>query len=281
MKESCESANSGSSAEEDVPFLDRENLPEPYAAKQNKWRLYAIFSAILCLTSIASFLAGFYISRPRAPLGTYETAFKSDFALPFRSTLREVQFTGAPRFYDNGTTYKPELDKNVPWPENETYFGPPSNEIDNAWKKLWEPWGFSISEEEAKATWGDRYVEYYDAVAGGYTAGLDIFHTLHCVDFVRRAFYPERYPFTPLHGPLHLEHCIDIIRQSIICYGSTTLIPTKYYRGIGHNYIDSNQVHTCRDIRELRNWVNERQKGGKYYVPRKPITYEHETGTVL
>ncbi|KAH8811617.1 hypothetical protein F5884DRAFT_749984 [Xylogone sp. PMI_703] len=216
-----------------------------------------------------------------SPIASFSKHALTQSALPFQSTLREVRFSGAPHFYDNGTSYIPQVDKNASWPENETYFGPPSQEIDDAWQNLWAPWGFSISEEEAKAAFGDKYVEYYDAVEGGYTAGLDIFHTLHCVDFVRRAFNLERYPFTPLHGPLHLQHCIDIIRQSIICYGSTTLIPTKYYRGIGHNYIDSNQVHTCRDIGELRDWVRERQKGGKYYVPRKPVTYEHDMTGVL
>jgi hypothetical protein len=54
-----------------------------------------------------------------------------------------------------------------------------------------------------------------------------------------------------------------------MCYGSTTLIPTKYFDGIGHNYIDSNKEHVCRDFKALRNWTDQRRQGGRLYVERK------------
>lgn len=64
------------------------------------------------------------------------------------------------------------------WPENETYIGPPTDELDDAWFRLWNPFGFSISEEEAKAAFGDKYVDYYDGFDGGYTAGYDLLNLL-------------------------------------------------------------------------------------------------------
>lgn len=64
------------------------------------------------------------------------------------------------------------------------------------------------------------------------------------------------------------EHCLDIIRQSVQCYGSTTLIPTKFMEGLRHNYIDSDQTHTCRSFNRLREWTTWRQKGNGGYVPR-------------
>ncbi|RQM04973.1 hypothetical protein DH86_00003697, partial [Scytalidium sp. 3C] len=138
-------------------------------------------------------------------------------ALPFKPTLREVKFTGSPRFYDNGTTWKPKLDKtHAIWPENLTFFGPQSDEIDDAWEGIWEPFGFSISEEEAKAAWGDKHMQYRDPINGKYTAG----------------------------------------------------------------YIDADQVHVCRDLGELKEYVLERQEGGKYYVPPKPLPVTETLGYV-
>jgi len=51
------------------------------------------------------------------------------------------------------------------------YTGEPSPEIDNAWHQLL--WGryFSISEEEAKALWGDSYEEFRDREKSGFTGG--------------------------------------------------------------------------------------------------------------
>jgi len=45
------------------------------------------------------------------------------------------------------------------------------------------------------------------------------------------------------------------------CYGSTTLIPTKYMEGLEHNYIDSNQVHVCRSFNFLRDYTTARSDG--------------------
>lgn len=51
------------------------------------------------------------------------------------------------------------------------YTGKPSPEIDRAWNDLL--WGryFSISEEEAKRLWGDRFEEFRDRALTGFTAG--------------------------------------------------------------------------------------------------------------
>lgn len=66
----------------------------------------------------------------------------------------------------------------------------------------------------------------------------------------------------------HTEHCLDAIRQTVQCYGSTTLIPTRFREGLEHNYIDSNQVHTCRSFTHLRDFVTTRKRHHEDYVER-------------
>lgn len=75
----------------------------------------------------------------------------------------------------------PPVDKHAKWPENKKFVGKPSAEIDENWMSLLDDRYFSISEEEAIEAWGDRRYEYVDEEHGGYTAGLDVFHTLHCL----------------------------------------------------------------------------------------------------
>lgn len=66
----------------------------------------------------------------------------------------------------------------------------------------------------------------------------------------------------------HTDHCIDSIRQHIQCYGSTTLVPTKWREGARRQYIDLNQEHVCRDFGYLRRYMKRRGQGGDLYVPR-------------
>lgn len=211
--------------------------------------------------------------------------------------------------------HMPPVDKHARWPENHKFTGAPSAEIDGNWMDLTEDRYFSISEEEAIEAWGDRRHEYVDEVRGGYTAGLDVFHTLHCLvslflpffsstnllpkillvfppfppfrtqarllliaylpislqNHVRMALYPDHYKHegTPLATQTaHTEHCLDALRQHVMCYGSTTLIPTQWRAGLQQQYIDANQEHVCRDFSHLRNFVRMRGMEGELYVPR-------------
>jgi hypothetical protein len=82
-----------------------------------------------------------------------------------------VRFSGSPQFYTNGTSWQRHIDESAPWPENVRYFGEPSPEIDENWEKLIQWRYFSISEEEAKSVWSEKYHEYVDELEGGYTAG--------------------------------------------------------------------------------------------------------------
>lgn len=184
------------------------------------------------------------------------------------------RFSGSPEFDGNGTMVMPEVDQLARWPENHQFAGAPSAEIDENWLGLLENRYFSVSEEEAIAAWGERRYEYVDQDHGGYTAGLDVFHTLHCLNEVRMALFPAHYQTeteaenTTTTDGAHVAHCLDAIRQHVQCYGSTTLVPTKWREGAGRQYIDSNQEHVCRDFSYLRQYVHRRSVEGDLYVPR-------------
>lgn len=78
---------------------------------------------------------------------------------------------GSPQLDTDGSLSHKPFDNSTRWPENVQYFGTPSPEIDENWNKLIGKRYFSVSEEEAKMVWGDKYHEYVDELQGGYTAG--------------------------------------------------------------------------------------------------------------
>ncbi|KAF4336145.1 Tat pathway signal sequence [Fusarium beomiforme] len=156
--------------------------------------MFAILSAILLAKLHA-----------QSHFGTYETSFDTDFFFPLRVPLEKVKFWGSPHFYNNGTPWINSPDEAAPWPENVRYVGEPSHELDENWQRLIGKRYFSISDEEAEKIWGDRRHEYVDQNMGGYTAGFDVFHTLHCINELRKALRPDYYPpkSHTLHGALH------------------------------------------------------------------------------
>ncbi|KAK8022820.1 Cyclochlorotine biosynthesis protein O [Apiospora rasikravindrae] len=205
-------------------------------------------------------------TRDGAAWGTFEGGFATDHITDIEIPLELVTFRRSPQFNINGTGYLDPIDKKAPWPENMVLFGPPSDEIDDNWDRLIEDRYFSITEEEATRAWGEKRHEYVDEELGGYTAGLDVFHTLHCVNAVRKAIHSDYYGTH--HSQFHVEHCLDVLRQAVQCYGSTTLIPTRFFEGVEHNYIDSDQTHVCRSFSHLRALSTARQEEGELYKPR-------------
>ncbi|EGP85620.1 uncharacterized protein MYCGRDRAFT_45332, partial [Zymoseptoria tritici IPO323] len=80
-----------------------------------------------------------------------------------------------------------------------------------------------------------------------------------CVNHIRKALNPDYYNMTAStkFQRYHIDHCLDIIRQSLECSSDLTLNPTRWWPGLddGKNFIDSDQVHTCRNFTKVRQWA--------------------------
>lgn len=57
---------------------------------------------------------------------------------------------------------------------------------------------------------------------------------------------------------------IDHLRQAIMCWGSSAIIPLKYFPGYHAAYVKSDAVHTCRKFEPIREFVSERFNGSRY-----------------
>ena len=134
-------------------------------------------------------------------------------------------------------------------------------EIDAAWTELVKDRYFLLSDNEAHQAYGADIDQYWNVHHGGYIAGLDVLHTLHCLNQLRMSLYPKTYPQDPVHGTMHKAHCVDHLRQLAMCNADLTPVPTQWFEGIGQNYINSSRVHTCRDFGKVRHWATERFNG--------------------
>ena len=138
--------------------------------------------------------------------------------------------------------------------------------VDAAWEELTEDRYFLLTNEEARRAYGqDRNgqppAKYWNVHHGGYVAGLDVLHTLQCLNHLRKTLYPKAYPQDPDNSAMHSAHCLDHLRQLAMCNADLTPIPTQWFEGINQNYINSSREHTCRDFWQVRHWATERFNG--------------------
>lgn len=74
--------------------------------------------------------------------------------------------------------------------------GPPSQDIDDAWEEITYPSGglVRLSKDQLDRVNASEYAaEYTEEMGGGYIAGIEVFHQLHCVNMLRQATYMDYY----------------------------------------------------------------------------------------
>lgn len=74
--------------------------------------------------------------------------------------------------------------------------GPPSQDIDDAWEEITYPSGglVRLSKDQLDRINASEYAaEYTEEMGGGYIAGIEVFHQLHCVNMLRQATYMDYY----------------------------------------------------------------------------------------
>ena len=58
----------------------------------------------------------------------------------------------------------------------------------------------------------------------------------------------------------HMEHCIDHLRQVIMCHGDLTPAPLYSWEGFGIELVRSGS-HTCRKWEPIQAWMAARSEG--------------------
>ncbi len=65
-------------------------------------------------------------------------------------------------------------------------------------------------------------------------------------------------------GRVHLDHCVDQIRQALMCHSDLTPVPMKPVNGgPAGSFLGNGEEHTCRDFDAIWAWVEERGKKAK------------------
>ncbi|KIJ63431.1 hypothetical protein HYDPIDRAFT_92696 [Hydnomerulius pinastri MD-312] len=150
------------------------------------------------------------------------------------------------------------------------YNGPPSPTVDAAWEALYTHGIMQLPRSEA-----DRLPNKTAPIPGdedNYIFTLDVFHQLHCLNNVRQALHPEYYDEAyyvskGLHNPMklhveghegfdHMGHCIDSLRESIMCSADITPIVWAWDERQKQTSPRLDVVHVCRDYGKIQEWAD-------------------------
>ncbi|KAB5543049.1 hypothetical protein GE09DRAFT_1191673 [Coniochaeta sp. 2T2.1] len=99
-----------------------------------------------------------------------------------------------------------------------------SEGLDELWRYYTGPSEGQFKVDEATARTVVPTIEvWFDR--GKYDYGLSVFHQVHCLDVLRRAYYPDHYfpNQTVQKVREHKQHCLDYLRQSVMCSGDVTV----------------------------------------------------------
>ncbi|PCG89967.1 Protein of unknown function DUF3328 [Penicillium occitanis (nom. inval.)] len=142
--------------------------------------------------------------------------------------------------------------------------GPPSQDIDDAWAEITYPNGglVRLSKDQLDRVNASEYAaEYTEEMGGGYIAGIEVFHQLHCVNMLRQATYMDYY--LPRNKEwedqatlrYHLDHCIDMLRQKLMCDPDVGMVTYVWAKGWRQAFPDFNTVHKCRPYSKVLDWA--------------------------
>ncbi|KAI8633231.1 hypothetical protein F5Y19DRAFT_490406 [Xylariaceae sp. FL1651] len=218
-----------------------------------RWRLlqYTLVTSILLnVLAVSGWIYWYGWTNGRGSHSSYERGFHTDLRA-IKDEIELVQYE-----YSGGV----EVDKDgnfVTDLRGEEYVGHPSKEVDDAWRYIEDGLNIDLRGIEGKVAntfqWPDN---------GAYFTGLEVFHSLHCLNRLRQALYPNVYShiFTDPNGPDmedHIGHCINHLRQSIQCHSDLT--PMQWTRAGNKIILSTKTPHTCRNFEKIHAWARDRR----------------------
>ena len=149
------------------------------------------------------------------------------------------------------------------------YRGPPSEELDEAWSRITDIGVFGLSDTDFQTinpTYGDSAVRLPDDRGGQKAGSLEVFHQLHCLNFLRQSTFMEHYKSRvvsfqddPNVVRTHIDHCIEMLRQSIMCQSDLGVLTYNWVEVQDFPWPNFNTQHQCRNFEKVLEWGKDKE----------------------
>ncbi|OAG13117.1 uncharacterized protein CC84DRAFT_1078602 [Paraphaeosphaeria sporulosa] len=105
-----------------------------------------------------------------------------------------------------------------------------------------------------------------------YAAIFDVYHQLHCLNSLRKVVYGGYYNMSQaradkvMQRELHMNHCFDILLQSIQCSGNLDMIPLVWMYTQAYPFADMSINKKCHNFDKFTDWRRENSIDMDKYV---------------
>ncbi|KAI0833979.1 hypothetical protein F5Y06DRAFT_307310 [Hypoxylon sp. FL0890] len=146
----------------------------------------------------------------------------------------------------------------------------PSPEVDAAWARIATADGvYPMSASDVVRAGKDPDLAVDAPASWGFPPdktkmmGIEAFHLLHCLNALRKSlittydyYWGSRYGFAPpAVFERHLNHCVDMLRQHLMCHADLEPFTFNWRKGQDKPYADFNIRKTCVDFDYLLEWA--------------------------
>lgn len=157
---------------------------------------------------------------------------------------------------------------NGTWDRHSPYRGSPSPELEAAWDRITADGRLlGMTSEQVVRAGGEitpHLARYPDEYGGKYLMTVETIHQLHCINMVRQSTWGGHYTQHDLdfnHNPdewrIHLDHCIEMLRQNIMCRSDVTMVTYDWVEGFDDPYPSFSVPHQCRNFEKILDWVED------------------------
>lgn len=114
--------------------------------------------------------------------------------------------------------------------------------------------------------------KYFGRGDNMYAATFDVYHQLHCINMLRWYAYGPLYNRTFLDparegfNEVHINHCVDLLVQTIQCSGNLNLITMHWTETQDYPFPDFSIQKKCVDFDKLTDWRKENTVDMDMYV---------------
>ncbi|KAH8879266.1 hypothetical protein GQ53DRAFT_855067 [Thozetella sp. PMI_491] len=150
------------------------------------------------------------------------------------------------------------------------YRGPPTPEREEAWQQLSQRDFIEVPEDrisDLNRSKEDNMLHVPSEAGTGYLALTEVFHQLHCLNLIRMYTWlqagkyetpPGGLTSTPVGNRMHVDHCIETLRITLMCHGDVTpiLVLSDPTAPLGAR-ADFNTHHKCRNFDKISDWITE------------------------
>ncbi|KDN71904.1 hypothetical protein CSUB01_12179 [Colletotrichum sublineola] len=159
--------------------------PETLQYKGRRWSSLARYSTFISFSLNIIFTClglVYWIRAEYTTPSSYETGFDSDLeGIKSQIRLKHYDFAGGVQLDDSGKFFTDN--------DGHEYIAAPSPQVDDAWERLLI--GLNIDLKEPGASVSEKTFQWPES--GLYFTGLEVFHSLHCLNRLRQALYPDYY----------------------------------------------------------------------------------------